>query len=214
MKKAVLFDMDGTLVKTEIILEEALSITLKSLDRNDIKYIDNPIEKYNEIMGVPLNVVWRNILSKPSDRHIHMANRWFQNALIYCIGKGKSKMYEGAEDTLGYIKSKGYEIFIASNGDKDYLEALYQNHHMERFVTGVYSINDIETSSKSDLVKHIIQEEQVEPEYIVGDRLPDFIAGKNNDIHVIGCKFYFSKPDELVEADDVIESLVDLKKII
>lgn len=214
MENAVVFDMDGTLIKTELILEEALGGTLKALERNGIRYIDNPIDKYNEIMGVPLSVVWRNLLYKPSDHHIYMANRYFQNALISCIKDGGSELYEGVLEVLKGIKDKGYKIFIVSNGDRDYLEAIYEAHQLDRFISAVYSINDIESSRKSDLLRYMIEKENVKVEYVVGDRLSDFIAGKENDAHVIGCKFYFSKEDELTEADDVITSIDELEALI
>ena len=49
---------------------------------------------------------------------------------------------------------------------------------------------------------------------IVGDRIQDILAGKENDIYTIGCKYGFSFPGELNGADAVIERIVDLKKLL
>jgi phosphoglycolate phosphatase len=214
MKKGIIFDMDGTLIQTELILEEALNHTLRELDSNGIKYVDNPIEKYQEIMGVALNVVWRRLLLKPSDEHVYMVNNHFQNALISCILSGKSSLYNGAEEALKDIKNKGYSIYIASNGDQKYLSAIYEKHGLQKYFSGVYSINEIETDNKADLVKYIMEKETVLPEFIIGDRLSDFMAGKSNNIKAIGCKFYFSKEAELLEANYVVDSLSELREII
>ncbi|WP_281248118.1 hypothetical protein [Lacicoccus alkaliphilus] len=42
----------------------------------------------------------------------------------------------------------------------------------------------------------------------------DFKAGRENGIEVVGCRFYFSKDEELAEADHIITSLSELKRII
>lgn len=214
MKKGIIFDMDGTLIRTELILEEALNQTLRKLDSNSIKYVDNPVETYKEMMGVSLNIVWRNLLLKPSDEHIYMVNNHFQNALISSILSGESSLYKGAEEALKDIKDKGYSIYIASNGDQEYLSTIYETHELQKYVSGVYSINEIDTGNKADLVKHIMEKEEVLPEFIIGDRLSDIMAGKSNNIKAIGCNFYFSKEEELLEANYVVNSLSELKEII
>lgn len=214
MNKSVIFDMDGTLFQTEKILEESLNQTLGQLDQLQIHYINNPVEKYKELMGVPLDEVWKNLLDNPLDENIQKANEIFQKTLIFCIQSGKGMLYEAVEEVLGYIKSKQYDIFIASNGDVEYLNAIYEKYSLEQYIKNVYSINEIESSSKVDLIKHIIKEERTNPQFIVGDRLSDFQAGKENNINVIGCKFYFSKEEELLKADHVVNSLKDLKLII
>ena len=214
MSKSVIFDMDGTLFQTERILEESLNQTLSQLDKQQIHYIDNPVEKYKELMGVPLDEVWKNLLTNPLDEDIQKANEVFQKSLISCIQSGKGRLYEGVGEVLEYIKFKQYDIFIASNGDVEYLNAIYEKYHLEEYIKNIYSINEIESSSKIDLIKHIIKEENTNPEFIVGDRMSDFKAGKENNINVIGCRFYFSQEDELTQANHIVNSLKDLKLII
>lgn len=214
MKKSIIFDMDGTLFQTEKILEESLNQTLEQLDELQMYYINTPVEKYKEIMGVPLDEVWRNLLIKPSDENITNANQIFQKSLITCIKSNKGMLYDYVEEVLEYIKSKNYDIFIASNGDVEYLNAIYEKYQLEKYIKNVYSINEIESSSKTTLIKHIIKVENTKPQFVVGDRLSDFLAGKENNIEVIGCKFYFAKEEELLEADYVVNSLKELKNII
>ncbi len=214
MNKAVIFDMDGTLFQTDLILEYSLKDTLNKLDEKNITYINNPIEKYNEIMGVPLVEVWRKLLHSPTNEYIHMANDLFQKSLINSITSGKSKLYNFAEDALSDIKGKGYDIFIASNGDEEYLKAIYKHHGLYKYIKNVYSINSINNGSKSDLVRHIASVESIEPKFIIGDRFSDFKAGMDNDTKTIGCRFYFSKEDELKHADYVADNLNDLANLI
>lgn len=124
MKKAIIFDMDGTIFRTETILEKSILNTIEKLNDQNISLVNNPIEKYNEIMGVPLEEVWRNLLTDPTDEKIMISNDLFQRQLINLIKTGESELYSGASELLESIKILDYSIFIASNGDKEYLDTI------------------------------------------------------------------------------------------
>ena len=54
MIQSLIFDMDGTLFQTDKILELALDDTFEHLRSMNKWSNATPIEKYREIMGVPL----------------------------------------------------------------------------------------------------------------------------------------------------------------
>lgn len=58
MLRSVIFDMDGTLFQTDTILEIALEETFAYLRSQNKWDSETPLEKYREIMGVPLPKVW------------------------------------------------------------------------------------------------------------------------------------------------------------
>ncbi|WP_083854846.1 HAD hydrolase-like protein [Salinicoccus carnicancri] len=149
-----------------------------------------------------------------SKGYTELANGLFQKSLVNSINTGKSKLYDFVEVALSDIKDKGYDIFIASNGDEKYLKAIYNYHGLDKYIKNIYSINILNSGSKSELVRHIIVSENIQPRYIIGDRLSDFKAGMENGIETIGCRFYFSKDEELKQADYVIDSLKDLTNLI
>jgi adenosylhomocysteine nucleosidase len=49
---------------------------------------------------------------------------------------------------------------------------------------------------------------------VVGDRLSDIKAAKDNGLVAIGCRFDFAQEDELAQADIVIDDLMELKTIV
>lgn len=49
---------------------------------------------------------------------------------------------------------------------------------------------------------------------VVGDRLSDINAAKDNGLIAIGCNFDFAQEDELAHADLVIDDLMELKGIL
>nr|WP_242637736.1 MULTISPECIES: hypothetical protein [Bacillaceae] len=66
MPQSLIFDMDGTLFQTDKILELSLDDTFEHL--RSMKKWDSvsPIDKYREIMGVPLPKVWETLLPNHS----------------------------------------------------------------------------------------------------------------------------------------------------
>lgn len=67
MLQALIFDMDGTLFQTDKILELSLDDTFNHLRSLQLWDVETPIDKYREIMGVPLPKVWEALLPDHSN---------------------------------------------------------------------------------------------------------------------------------------------------
>lgn len=83
---------------------------------------------------------------------------------------------------------------------------------MDHWVTETFSIQQIQSLNKSDLVQQIIVKYGISNGAVIGDRLSDIHAAKDNGLVAIGCNFDFAKSDELSQADIIIEDLIELKE--
>lgn len=211
MSMHFIFDMDGTLFQTEKILELALQDTFDQLRSLDLWDKETPIDLYREIMGVPLPIVWENLLPNHSLEVRQKSNEYFHEKLITNINLGKGALYPHVEETFNYIKSLNGSIYIASNGQTAYLETIVRYYNLDKWVTETFSIQQIHTQNKTDLVAIIIDKYDIKIGAVVGDRLSDIDAAKNNGLVPIGCRFDFSQEDELRQADFIIDDLLDLK---
>lgn len=212
MNKAFIFDMDGTLFQTNLILEPALDATFDVLRSKGLWQGETPIEKYREIMGVPLPVVWETLCPMHSEEIREESNVLFHVKLIEQIRNRKGSLYPHAEQTLAAL-SENYPLYIASNGQVDYLQAIVETYHLGRFIKGTYSIQSIASGHKSDLVKKVIIENGVQDGAVVGDRSSDIQAAHDNQLLSIGVRFDFAQDNELEKADIVIEDLTALLNI-
>jgi adenosylhomocysteine nucleosidase len=212
---AIIFDMDGTLFQTDRILELALDDTFKLLAEMNVWDIEEPtpIDTYRRIMGVPLPVVWETLLPAHSQGIRVEANEIFHTKLIDHIQKGNGALYPGVTDVLTFLKKENLDVYIASNGQTAYLEAIVEQYDLNRWVTEVFSIDRIESLDKTELVGEIIRKYSIKHGAVVGDRLSDINAAKRNGLTAIGCRFDFAQEEELEQADMVINSLVELKKV-
>lgn len=72
----------------------------------------------------------------------------------------------------------------------------------------------IKSLNKSDLVQSIIKRYGITDGVVVGDRLSDINAAKDNNLVSIGCNFDFAQEAKLSQADIVIDDLIELKVVL
>ena len=210
---AIIFDMDGTLFQTNLILEPALEVTFEQLRKDGLWEGVTPIEKYREIMGVPLSVVWETLCPDHTTEVREESNRKFQLALVDQIKTGNGALYEDVESTLEKL-SKNHTLFIASNGQTAYLQAIVETYHLTRWMKGIYSIDLVPSGNKSELVSIVLQQNHITNGFVVGDRSSDIQAAYDNQLTSIGVRFDFAQEHELAKADYVIDKIRNIHAII
>ncbi|MEE6449238.1 HAD hydrolase-like protein [Gottfriedia acidiceleris] len=211
MLQSLIFDMDGTLFQTDKILELSLDDTFNHLRSLNLWDTITPIDKYREIMGVPLPKVWEALLPNHSNEVRKQTDVYFLKRLIENIRSGKGALYPNVKEIFSYLKENNYSIYIASNGLVEYLQEIVSYYRLNSWVTETFSIQQIQTLNKGDLVKKIIKKYEITHAAVVGDRLSDINAAKDNGLIAIGCNFNFAQEDELAQADFVIDDLIELK---
>lgn len=214
MLQSLIFDMDGTLFQTEKILELSLDDTFNHLRSLNLWDAVTPIDQYREIMGVPLPKVWEALLPNHSNEIREQTDAYFLERLIENIRSGKGALYPNVKEVFSYLKENNCSIYIASNGLTEYLQAIVRYYHFDNWVTETFSIQQIQTLNKGDLVKTIINKYDIKKAAVVGDRLSDINAAKDNGLIAIGCNFDFAQEEELAQADLVINDLIELKTIL
>ena len=135
MSQSLIFDMDGTLFQTDKILEISLQETFDHLRNLSLWEHKTPIEKYREIMGVPLPVVWETLLPEHSSEIRQQANELFHEKLITNINVGNGALYPDVKEVFGHLKDNDCAIYIASNGQIEYLNAIVKYYHLDKCVT-------------------------------------------------------------------------------
>lgn len=214
MVQSLIFDMDGTLFQTDKILEISLEDAFNHLRLLNEWDRETPIDKYREIMGVPLPKVWEALLPHHSIEVRELTDAYFLERLIKNIRGGKGALYPNVKEVFSYLKENNCSIYIASNGLAEYLTAIVNYYSLDNWVAETFSIQQVESLNKSDLVKIIVEKYDITNGAVVGDRLSDINAAKDNGLIAIGCNFDFAQEDELSQADIVIDDLIELKTIL
>lgn len=211
---AALFDMDGTILKTETIVESAFEATFDAL-RNEGKWVgETPLDRYRSILGVTLEQVWIEVMPNSSDEVRREADQLLLSYLIEELKNGNGELYEGVRETLTELSKMGIPLFIASNGLEPYIDAIVEAEGLHSVFQDFYSAGRFGTKSKTELVSRLVSDYEVQSGVFIGDRKGDIVAGNQNGLMTIGCQFGFAHANELEDADHIVTEFSKVGEII
>ncbi len=212
---AFIFDFDGTLFQTEKLVIYAFEETFRRLEIEDGFNGDVPNEaQILSVIGNTEKELWDKLLPDyPKELH-KKANRYLLEYEIAGVKEGYGALYPDVLDTLIQLKNQGKELFIASNGLKEYIDEVTKAFRIDHLFTAMYTAGEYKTDSKTDLIKLILKSYKIHNGIMVGDRLSDIVAGNDNGLFTIGCDFGFSRDGELNDAKQIIGRFADLLSIV
>lgn len=126
--------------------------------------------------------------------------------------EGKAELYMGAEDVLEYLKGKGYKLIFISNCKNYFKDAHKKIFRLDRYFDDFITSEDFGFISKSEILA-LIKDNYLKEMAIIGDRMHDINAGKENGFLTIGCSYGYGNPEELKNADLLIDNIIELKNV-
>ncbi|MBO8172714.1 MAG: HAD-IA family hydrolase [Bacillaceae bacterium] len=208
---AVIFDMDGTLFQTEQVAVRAFRRTFEHMKEEGLIKGKSPSDQeIKSVFGMTMEQIWQTLFPDESAEIRSKADRLMLEYEIDELGKGNGSLYPGVVDTLTRFEREGIPLFIASNGLDEYIRSVARHMDIESYFKDFYSAGRFQTRSKDQLVARLIRDYHIENGVMVGDRSSDIEAGRANHLFTVGCRFGFSSPDEIKEADLLIERFADM----
>jgi len=205
MKKSLLiFDLDGTLYRTENVSVPALK---KAFSEFDISVTKEEIIKQ---FGEPTETIIENLTpddKKDSKNEIKDEIASSEESLIPL----KAELYEGVKETLKELESDGYILTICSNGRKDYIDAVLKATSILDKFSSIKSYT--EKKDKAGRINELKNEFSPERAVMIGDRYHDIEAAEEADIPSIGVKYGYGG-DEVEKADFVVSESKDILSVV
>jgi len=209
--RAVLFDMDGTLLQTEKLAVPAFQRTFAELRERGLWDGPTPADdRFTHVLGMTLEQLWKTLLPGADEKTHHIADELLLHYEKELLQEGITDLYPGVREQLTAMHQRGIALFVASNGLEEYIDAICEQYRIKPLFTDLYSAGRFHTKSKTDLVAKLLHDYQVKEAVMVGDRRSDMDAGKDNGLLTIGCDFGFAKPGELDRADVIIRRFTEL----
>ncbi|MFC3798405.1 HAD family hydrolase [Cohnella sp. GCM10012308] len=216
LPEAMLFDLDGTLFRTETLLKEVHRRVFATL-REEGLYIapEPPVERLLGSLGMLLEHIWQKVMPDGSQAAQDRANELLLQYELEELENGRGELYEGVPEVLGELKSRGVRLYVASNGLEDYVKEVPRLRGIGDLFEGFYSAGEYATSSKVELVRLLLEQSGAKSAWMVGDRHSDVEAGKGNGLFTVGCDYAgFRREGELDEADVRIASFSELLELV
>lgn len=203
--RLIIFDLDGTLFRTETVDIEAFNKTL-ALNGYQIKQSHEILN----LMGLVLADILKILLATNDLEVIEK----FKSQLIKIEDEEiieHGQLYEGTYEFLVNLKKKGFTLCICSNGNEEYVKSIAKKFNFYELFSDIWY--EKKGISKDQAVKILKDKYNVDSFIMVGDRLCDIEAAKNNGGISIGAAYGFGG-DEPDEAHYKAQSIGELEKII
>jgi phosphoglycolate phosphatase len=209
--KTIFFDYDGTLHNSIAIyapaFRKAYDYLVKEGNACEREWSDKEISYW---LGYNPQDMWKKFMPNLSEELRQHCSSIIGEEMKRLIEQGKPVLYEGAIETLQYLKNKGYHLVFISNCKNYYKECHSKLFNLEKYFETLVCSDEYNFIPKHEILS-IIKNTYPEAMVIIGDRMQDIEAGKKNNIYTIGCTYGFALEGELDTADILVG---DIKEIV
>jgi phosphoglycolate phosphatase len=127
------------------------------------------------------------------------------------IGLFENSVYPGVQDMLASLNAAGCRLILATSKPTVYARKIIEHFDLAKYFAAVYG-SELNGSleNKPDLIRFILNAESLSPRTpaMVGDRIHDIVAAKENAVCAVGVTWGFGPRRELEEsgADMICDS--------
>ena len=194
--RAVVFDLDGTLLNT---LEDLANATNWALQHNGLP--ERTIDEVRRFVG---NGVRRLIeRAVPADTEAALLEQVFADFKTYYVSHCQdcTCLYDGIPEMLEQLKAGGYKMAIVSNKLQAGVDELYEFYFRETIEVAVGEREGIRRKPAPDMVETALKELGISADeaVYVGDSDVDLQTARNSGLACISVLWGFRDRDFLVE---------------
>lgn len=197
MYQYILFDLDGTLTDPGVGITNSVAYALKKFNIN----VKDKTELYKFIAPPLLDsfVKYYGFSEDQSKNAIDYFREYFRAQGIF-----ENEVYEGIEDMLTSLKSKGKKIILATSKPDGFANEILKHFQLDKYFDFVAGATMDETrTKKGDVIKYALEScgiNDMSTVIMIGDREHDIIGAKECGIDSIGVLFGYGSYDELHNA--------------
>lgn len=187
--KAILFDLDGTLLETHRHSCRAAHQTLRALHLTDVsdllvtRHIGEPAEEF-------LRAIAPGYSDPAAFEALFDAN---EQAALKSVGR----LYDGAAELIAAIQKRGYRLAICSNGSREYVEAALETTGIRAAFSRLACAGEF--TEKAAAVSYTLRDWNCDSAVLVGDRVHDREAAEKNCLPFIAVMYGYGG-DELIDS--------------
>lgn len=203
MKPVIFFDWDGTLCDSMDLCIEENRTTLLKMGLPDL-----PDEVLRRCNG-PTFEEAAPIIGIPADRMEEYCR--IRLACALDLVDKVNRLFPGARELLAALQDKA-DLCIVSNGTEAYLKRCMAHFGLEGVFRCIVWCHPERTKTQN--LAQLIAELQPERAVMVGDRIGDIRAGKENGLPAIAAAFGYGSEEEYASADLRAGSMAELQELL
>ncbi len=212
--RTIFFDYDGTLHNGLKIyapaFREAYAYLVENYYAEPREWTDKEISYW---LGFAPMEMWNRFMPGIPEETKVTCSGIISSTMKALTEEGKAELYEGSVEVLAYLRRKGYHLIFISNCKSYYKEAHNRMFELDSYFEELIATEDYGFLPKNEIIRSI--KGRFEGGHaIVGDRLQDMEAGRDNGMLTIGCSYGYGSAAELEGADIIIGDILELKNIL
>ena len=208
MRKAVIFDLDGTLTRSE---EGIWNCVRHAADRMGFPQPD--ADTLRKFVGPPLMYSFQTYMGM-SEEQARAAVTAYRERYTR-VGLFENRVYPGIRRLLRTLRREGWYIGIATGKPQDSSERIIEHFGLARYFDRIVGPDGVTNRSEKDwLIRHALPESYDEA-WMVGDRCFDIEGGRSVGIHTVGVGYGYGSEEELRAAGceawvPTVDALIEL----
>ena len=208
----IIFDLDGTLINSQIGLENSLNHMLKQMgiELNGSAIID-------QLIGPPIQDGLKNVLGF-DEKQVDMGVRLFRE---YYSEKGlyEGELYPGILELLEELQQQGKELYVATSKKDLYAATVLRHFEIDRYLTDFQGAGDGGAHTKAELITKLMDRNRMIPSLevvMIGDTKYDIVGGQANEISTIAVGYGFGNSEELhaLKPDYFVDDVEELFEVL
>lgn len=209
--RLILFDLDGTLLDSQRGIEHTLRLTLAAHN------VDVPLEtSMRWCIGSSLWSIFEHYLQTSDPHVINGAVAMYRH--IYRDGPMfEFSIYPGVQESLAMLHGQGVRMVLATAKVHEQAREIVNATPLSAYLAHVYG-SEIDGTNvhKRDLIRHILQQEQVAADQaiMVGDRHHDIDGAAANGISSIAAAYGYGDVAEYERASAIIHNAMQLPDVV
>jgi phosphoglycolate phosphatase len=199
--KAVIFDVDGTILNPREGVVEAVKHTIEALRLNML-----PTNQLNTFVGPPIQTSFikkYNLSETEAQNAAYIFRDYYKNISLL-----QAKPYDDIYDTMGRLKQRGFKIGIATYKRQDYAIKLLEHFKFDKYCESIRGADNYNKLTKPDIIKNCLADLDIRDNtqvVMIGDSEHDAAGAEEAGIDFIGVTwgFGFKTPEDVLKYNNV-----------
>lgn len=213
MKKAILFDLDGTLLNTLTDLTNAINFMLSHFN-----FKPKTESEVRRLLGNGAKQLVELAIGEPVSKADFETYYNFYDAYYQAHNEEATAPYEGIPQVLEALKQRGYRLAVISNKQDWAVKQLIDKIFPNIFEVALGVTEDGIKKPDPRMVDKVLNAMQLKPEeaYMIGDSEADVETGKQAKLAVLACLWGFRDMKDLapLKPEYIVGKPYDILKVI
>ena len=209
-QKHILFDLDGTIVRSDPGITKGVQKSLEHFGiyeepENLKKFVGPPlVESYTKLYGLSL---------LQYEKALEIFHEYYRSTGIF-----ECELYEGIEEMLKVL-SVEYRLYIATSKPEKEARRVIEHFGLDKYFTFVGgSDGDFNTkrSTKAAVIEYVLKSNNIEDKtaaIMVGDKVHDIVGANTVGLKSIGVLYGYGSMEEFDKANYIVRNVDDLREM-